>query len=318
MAQQRTTENFVKLLQELEAKTAGNPTMLMTLRHSDASVEIIVNELHALFGQIEHHRKHAKKRYIVQAHPQFLEALNQYRTKWSSSWLTYYPEIDLSDLGEPPGNPNSGTHEVESSQVYELEDEWDFDPDTHSAATHLLSVVEGNLWKADQDAFHSRLNGAWDWMLQTMGLDLSGMERRWREFPVLVIKQSVSNKHGLNESRGLFAYLEEIRTAYVAGTYLAAVAMCRATNEIILRYHYSPNDEDTKLGKLIDRICEKYDWMNKSNFAEKVRTANRLMHASATFEISGREEARQLVWNWIAPLQELIQRAPEEPNLVQQ
>jgi hypothetical protein len=36
----------------------------------------------------------------------------------------------------------------------------------------------------------------------------------------------VSDGHGLTEPQSLFAYLENIRLAYVAGAFLAAISMC--------------------------------------------------------------------------------------------
>jgi hypothetical protein len=134
-----------------------------------------------------------------------------------------------------------------SSSVVEEDPDWRFDPDEHSAASHVGSIVDYVSDKIDDSPFWSRAKGAFDWLKQTMGVDLDAMEKRWHEFPVIAVPQHVSDAHGLDDPRSLYSYLENIRLAYVAGAFLAAISMCRSATEILIRDHYNQKDHSTDL-----------------------------------------------------------------------
>jgi hypothetical protein len=139
MSRQRVTEDFVKMFRALESATTSNPQKLEEALRSDPSLTHIVRELHTLFLRIENHRKYSKRRVILQAHPEFLDAIVRYRGSWADSWLATLPEIDFSDLliGVP-----ASTNSEPSDAIGGEEELWDFDPDSHSAADHIDGVME--------------------------------------------------------------------------------------------------------------------------------------------------------------------------------
>ncbi len=314
MPRERVTEEFVRLFREINRVSNGDQNSIKDLVKVDNTVMPIVDRLHQLFVKIEQHRKFSSTKVIHQAHPEFLEAFINYKADLQNTWIDAL-DIDLDvELGPiESGSLADATGYTSSSYIenFKWEIDAEFDPDDHSAASDLEAIRQYLETKIDDSPFYVRAAKSWDWFENTVGIQFTSIEKRWHEFPIIVVKQSVSDQHGINETRGLFSYLREIRTAYIAGAFLSSLAMCRAATEILFRFHYGTIDERTALGRLIEEISLKHDWIIKENFNERVKEANRLLHASKKFDISNSEEAKQIVWNWILPLQNLIQRAPE-------
>ena len=61
----------------------------------------------------------------------------------------------------------------------------------------------------------SRASGAFKWFRETVGLDLAEIERRWKDFPPIIVPEHVSDRHGIKDPRSLFGYLTQIRLAYM-------------------------------------------------------------------------------------------------------
>lgn len=201
-------------------------------------------------------------------------------------------------------------NEIDTMRLEIQEEGWDFDPDLHSAGHHVESVLENAADKADETAFFSRAAQAWKWFQETMELDLAEMEKRWHEFPVISVKQAVSDSHGLEEQKSLYAYLDNVRKAYVVGADLAALAMCRSITEILFRFHYNKSDEKTNLSKLIKKTVERQTLLNSYNLDTKVYEANKLLHFSGEIDSAKWQDVRVLVRNWFLILNELIDQVP--------
>ena len=90
-----------------------------------------------------------------------------------------------------------------------------------------------NLFKIALDAF--------DFLTLTIGIDINDIFRRWREIPPIFVPPAVSNKHG-DEKGSLNDLLDNAVRAYVCGAPAAAIAMCRATLEMVLKLHFLPDD----------------------------------------------------------------------------
>ncbi|MGC2223122.1 MAG: hypothetical protein WA624_12525 [Methylocella sp.] len=239
MARQRSTEDFVKHLNLLKQRSGNNPRGIRSALERDPQVAISIRELLTASRTIDWHENNSNLRFIPQAHPKFSEALEDYRKRWRhSAWITLLDweaeragretltariERTLSELSD----------NKDSSFVANEDDDWDFDPEEHSAATHIEGMADYIGDKADDEPFFSRAKGAWDWLVNTVGIDLGTVEKRWREFPVLIVPEHVSNAHGLDEPKSLYSYLTNIRLAYMIGADLAAIAMCRAATEIL-------------------------------------------------------------------------------------
>ena len=199
-----------------------------------------------------------------------------------------------------------------------------FDPSRDSAAgviSRAEEFYEYSDWEYNEEIDYSR-GEAFDWMHETVGVDLYEIERRWKEFPVIIVPQHISDGYGLEEPRGLYASLTQIRLAYMIGADLAAIALCRSVTERLIRFHYAfelPNATDsrrTKLtgkGSLIELVeqRETFAFLRNFNLAEKVREAHGILHLDKIGDdIEHRNRDRGLVTEWVKVLVEMIKRAP--------
>jgi hypothetical protein len=70
--------------------------------------------------------------------------------------------------------------------------------------------------------------GAYDYVTNTIGLNIDDLFRRWRELPVILMPIHVSNRYGASDKGALVHLLDDAVRAYVVGAPAAALAMCRA------------------------------------------------------------------------------------------
>ena len=205
-----------------------------------------------------------------------------------------------------------------------------FDPDQDD-----LGDVFDDVWHyASRDKeFHGHWAEALDWLDETVGLDFSDLQARWKDVPDIAVPEHVSDKYGPDEPRGLFGYLDQIRLAYIVGADLAAIALCRVATELLIRYHYAgdvpdaQNTRKTKLtgepgrGKLnlIAHAESRCEFLKSYNLAAKINAASEILHnpnAGETDErlhsIEGRHRNpfRGLVVEWMKVLEEMISRVP--------
>jgi hypothetical protein len=298
----------------LKQRSGNSPYGIRRALEHDPQVAISINELHVLSSLFEWHENHSKSRFIVQSHAEFSKALKDYRERWQDAWIT------LLDWKAERAGRESLTARIartlsrrsdnkESSVIADDPDDWDFDPRDHPAAAHLEGIFDYIGDKADDAPFYSRAKGAWDWLRDTVGVDLTTIEKRWREFPVFKIPEHVSNAHGLTEPKSLYSYLTDIRLAYMIGANLAAIAMYRAATEILIRDHYN-NDRNTDLRPLVKATQKRreFSFLRPLNLVSKIDDANNILHFKD--DIKNADRNRAIVREWVVALQEMIAKAP--------
>jgi hypothetical protein len=197
-------------------------------------------------------------------------------------------------------------------------DRWELDPDQDRAAD-LISFVEETVLPSESSLYDdlysstcSRATGALKWLRETVGIDLGEIEHRWNEFPTIVVSEHVSDRHGIEDPRGLFGLLTQIRLAYMIEADLAAIAMCRAATEILMRVHYN-KDESTRLTRLIQETQGRrsFQWLKVHNLVAMVEEANDILHSNTrSYDIKNKGWSRALVRRWVETLQEMILKAP--------
>jgi len=318
VARQRITEDFVKHFELLKSRTGNSPHYLWRALDRDPQLAVTVQELDRFWDAIERHRKTSSRRVIVQAHPKFHQAAKEYEQRWTGIFcdlLDWQAKRKGEETLSEQLQRELATSSIDSKPATtdDLPWDWDFDPDLHSAAGDFESVLDYIRFKADDGefAFFSRAVGALEWLKGTVGLDLASVEERFKEFPVLVVPKHVSDAHGPDEPRSLYAYLNDVRRAYVIGADLAAIAMCRACTEILMRRHYS-RDDTTDLTPLVKLTQQKREFahLRQHNLVSKIDDANKLLHFNRQ-DIPTKDRERALIRDWVTALQEMIARAPQ-------
>jgi len=320
----RPTEDFVRHYDLLVSRTGNSPNAVRAALNRDGQLAVSIRELDDIWRLVEQHRRLSKRRFIVQAHPKFHRAFDDYERRWKHHAVVAVWDWEAEQRGEEPlsqwlerllqeeaAAPGTTAAPVGGDRKVWYEGE--FDPDEHSAATEIgfaeeiLRIESENEFAEEQYAAAcSRAAGAFKWLRETVDLDIAEVERRWREFPVIIVPKPISDKHGIEDPYSLFGYLTQVRLAYMIGADLAAIAMCRAATEILIRVHYN-QDDDTKLGPLIRATLRKpqYSFLRTYNIDRKVEEANDILHFNKD-DIDHRDRLRSLIREWVKVLQEMI------------
>jgi hypothetical protein len=204
-----------------------------------------------------------------------------------------------------------------------------FDPSRDSAADSIMhaeyffELNQDNDWAYMQQFIDYRASEAFDWIHEAKGLNLREIERRIKEFPDFIVPQHVSDHYGVEAPHGLFAYLSQVRLAYIVGADLAAIALCRSVTELLIRSHYAgdipdaSNSRGPRLRWLIEQLQDRDDFkfLRGFNLVAKVNEANDILHQAAT-DIEHRDRARGLLTEWVRVLEEMIDKAPASASTV--
>ena len=325
----RPTEDFVRHYDLLVSRTGNSPNGIRAALNRDDHLAESIRELDNIWWIVERHRRFSQRRFIVQAHPRFRRAFDAYTARWHdhamvavldweaeqrgdeppSQWIDHLLREEFGILENPPASVNQDQHER-----YERE----FDPDEHVAAVEfgfieniLRRESENGYYEEPYEAACSLAAGAIKWIRETVGLNIAEIQMRWKEFPVIVVPKIVSDKHGIEDSYSLFGYLTQVRLAYIIGADLAAIAMCRAATEILLRVHYN-KDENTDLMTLIKSTQKRRDGsvLRDHNITAKVLAANDILHVNKD-DIVHRDRSRALIRDWVNGLQDMIVKLGE-------
>jgi hypothetical protein len=215
-----------------------------------------------------------------------------------------------------------------------LEEQSEDDPDSRHFVFERddLGAILGDIeWLASNDDLWRPSAEGLAWLNESAGLDFSDLQSRWKQVPEIIVAKHVSDKYQVNEPRGLFGYLDQIRLAYVVGADLAAIALCRSTTELLMRYHYAghvPNSTVSK-GKgsqhltgprgLIEEAEKKYVFLRDFKLGKKVDEANQILHQPMTASADEgvvsiaarrRNPYRGFVIQWMQDLKKMIARVP--------
>jgi len=204
--------------------------------------------------------------------------------------------LDELLAGLPPG--------LEEPPEGDPEFVWHFHPDRDSIA----DVIE-----ALENCGDERMADGLAWLRIAVGLDFADLQARWNEIDLIPVQKQVSDKYR-DDPRGLFACLDQIRLAHIVGADLAAIAMCRATTELLIRRHYAPHaDERDKLHSLLTAVDANFKFLKDQDLRGKVNEADGILHNRALGD-NVREfptRYRVLVRGWVKLLEKMIDEAPE-------
>lgn len=329
----RPTEDFIRHFKFLRERTGNSPNGIRGALNRDGQLAVSIRELDNIWQRIERHRRFSKRRFIVQSHRKFLADFRNYEKEWKDRAqvaMDEWEDREAEQRGEPSlrqlldllfEEKAEESSDNASKSIGTGQQEWferEFDPDEHSAA-EAIDLAETILeqeahWDADgpHAAACLRALGALKWLRETVDLDIDVIQTRWRKFPVIVVPKAISDKHGIEDPQSLFSYLTQIRLAYMIGADLAAIAMCRAVTEILVRRHYN-KDAETPLTKLIKSTEKRSEGrvLRVYNIAAKVDDANNILHNNKG-DIDHRDRSRAIIEDWVKGLQEMIVSCEQE------
>ena len=296
----KLSEQFRLRFENLRRATNDSPQTLLTFFREKPDFERLAREVKVVADMIEKAADYRKA--YAQVAPAFISDFKDFSYKWRAqvAYVERWPLLSLNLFNEDGFEPPS--FEEFKKTIYrpageksgpDAFSEDDFDPSAHdgAAAIHgMLSLVsDQGQFRRDNPAddmsdyiANTYLVGveAFEYFEQTIGIDVGTAFRRWNKLPAVFVPKHVSDRHGLTEKGSLYALLDEAVRAYVAGAPAAAIAMCRAILEGVLRDHYLRGEVADKdsLHDVIEIAAARYRFLDKRKLHDLRKRANGILH----------------------------------------
>jgi hypothetical protein len=122
----------------------------------------------------------------------------------------------------------------------------------------------------------------------------------------------ISNKYGQTEKGSLYDLINDAVRAYLCGAPAAAIAMCRAALEIVLKGHYGKGEWDDpayQLGEIIALASERFNFIDKGRLWRLTKNANAILHNYQKRDRMSEQDERTIL-EFLKTVKFLIQRAP--------
>ncbi|MEH6716508.1 hypothetical protein [Parasphingorhabdus flavimaris] len=318
------TERFLLAFKQLTSACNDNPQTLVTFFKERPQFTKLAWQVDDAANRIE--KAEAVSKMMAQVSPEFIKAWKAYLYTWRKQ-INYVVVSDLKlpdEFGPPPSFEEYAALQ-RSSKEKETPDPMiddSFVPEFHDGGKAVAALVDLVLDQADfrrDDEFDdSGIANTYeigaqaiDHFEQVIGIDIQRAFDRWDSLPAVFVPKHVSDKHGLTAKDGLFALFGQAVRAYVAGAPAAAVALCRALLETVLRDHYlrgvDTRREDMK--GLIDIAVARYDFLQSAKLNDLRLDANKILHRFAERRPGADDD--KIVLGHLKDLKHYIEKAPE-------
>ena len=326
-------EQFLTLFEGLKS-VAGNPTRLAAFYSESSAIRDAADGLTDCAGEL--HQLLSDRKRIGRVPPGFEPAWDDYRAKWA-------PAIDHGSISDflkiefgpyDPDNPYAAfpqANETHEPREPDPEDDENFIPQYHDGGSALRLGVD--YWRSACDVYTEQVRsgvdedydklianqcsialGAFDYLTRVIGVDVGGIFRRWREVPVILMPTAVSDRHG-EEKGSLNELLDSAVRAYVGGAPAAAITLCRAILEMVLKHHYLTDPKDRtwvdKSGKVRDKglgelivIAEKRYGLRRLNLERLKNAGDAILHPDGSLSPSD----EKAIIEYMLTLKTLIQK----------
>lgn len=302
-------EEFVVLFNNLKSAVKDSPKRLVTFYSESKESSKAVKEFQNFLLETDFERRvfHGPEKLFVQTPPVFEIAWNDYQTRWAGALSHIELRPMLLDLGlHPSFDPDASPEDIEPGPPDPQYDNA-FDPRSHDLAAAIeLGVkrwdIEAEIGD-DEWVVNSCLvaSDAYDYLVNTIRLDIGSAFARWRKVPVVFMPAHVSNRYGRSDSGSLPHLLDDAVRAYVFGAPAAAIAMCRAAYHMVKRNHY----DHEQLQNAIILVSERFEYP----ISKLVKKADEIMHNYDNRKRLSADDDRIIV-NFLATVKFFIEHAP--------
>ncbi|MER8486282.1 hypothetical protein [Mesorhizobium sp. M1322] len=159
---------------------------------------------------------------------------------------------------------------------------------------------------------------AYEWFTHVVGIDLAKIEERWDTLPKTLVPSHMEGAVPEGVPGALIALLDDATKAYVFGLPAAAIAMCRAVVERVLKEFYLTEEESRRkngkgkmLGELLPLAEKRYEHVRRLGLNSYVAKANDVLHHYEGGRVS--EDELEAVRQFIETTKTLIELAQPRP-----
>jgi hypothetical protein len=314
---------FDRKVRQLERRTGNDASRIEWLVKNSPDIRRLVGSLY--FRDREFESELAKHRFLLSVPKWFFDSYKSYKERFGSEvdrvygklWLLAFPDDEVDGIpaeeifhpdGRPPGKDGNDGNNDEIAG-------W-FTPSMGGGAEAVDFIIHW-LWNMheDYDSAEDLRTGldAWDWFIETAGIDLAKIEERWKKLPRALIPSHMERAASAGGREGFIDLLDDATKAYIFGLPAAAIAMCRAVCEHVLKEFYFSDDGNEKtLGNLVYLAEKKYKDIKKMKLREYINKANKLMHSYQGGQLS--ENELEVVRQFLETTKGLIELAPPKPT----
>jgi hypothetical protein len=323
------TEEFLVLFNGLKEVAGNSPQRVLTFYKTSKAIRDAVDALQGFLAKtgLEWRLFYGRK-VVVPRTAGFEAAWKEYVEKWrfrvglrDDTGREY---IDLSldaDFADP--DQIAAHHEevlkdafIEQAGAGSVKTGWSDGGAALEAGIECLenpsAIHSLNGWEEERD-WENRCSSAvsaYNYLTETIGLDLRDVFRRWHEVPVIFMPTRVSNRYGASDKGSLLHLLDDAIRAYVFGAPAAAITMCRAALETVLKRHYGQGDwERAGLETVVSLASRRHDFIQEDLIKPLVRQSNRILHDYATADRLSVEDDRTILM-FLGTVKFLIEKAP--------
>jgi hypothetical protein len=318
----KSFNKFDQMFKLLERRSGNDPSRIAWLVKNDREVRQLVGTLY--FWDAEFKVELAKQRFLRNVPRWFLESYKIYKDRFGSEVNKIYGSLILNAFGEDEvdGIPLSEILNPDCPHLPKNGEDNDpdeilgwFVPGVGGAET--VDMVMDYVWNMHESSDHAddlRTGlDAWNWFTETVGVDLAGIEQRWMRLPRTLIPSDVERTTSAVGRDGLVELLDDATKAYIFGLPAAAVAMCRAICERVLKEFYFGKDQNgEKLGNLAILAEKKYEQIKDIKLGQYIALANNVMHNYRGSQFSDNE--LEVVRQFLETTKTLIEETPPPVN----
>jgi|SRR5579863_2456878 len=309
-------EEFLTLFECVVTAAKDSPERLVNFHDQSQEISETANALQRFLWETDFERRvfHGPKKILARTPSNFEARWKDYNCRWAPA-LSHIFLRGLFPEGTWEFKP--GTVVVRSEPVApDPESDEDFDPRLHDGGAALeLGIerldVESEFALDEATGNSCRLAlGAYDYLTETIGLNVRDVFHRWHKVPVVFMPAHVSNRYGASDKGSLLHLLDDAVRAYVFGAPAAAIAMCRAALETVLKRHYGHGEwERAGLEKVVSLASKRHEFISESTITPLVRQSNRILHDYEKADRLSAEDDRTILI-FLATVKSLIERAP--------
>lgn len=313
-ARMKSFNEFNRLFRELEGRSGNDASRIEMLVKNSADARRVVGSLYFWENAFETERANGR---FLRAPRWFIERYKLYKETLANEVNRVYgrlsfhallseanDEVDgipAAEILNPGGRPRIRT--ASSAK-----------PD--NAAEAVDAMVQW-IWEVEEGLREGV--EAYDWFTEKVGIDFAKIEERWQKLPRTLIPTRREGTTGEGAPEALIALLDDATKAYVFGLPAAAIAMCRAVLERVLKEFYLPEEERRKengkpmmLGELLPLAEKRYEHIRRLDLKSYVAKANKVMHRYEGGRVS--EDELEAVRQFLETTKTLIEHAPQTPN----
>ena len=310
---------FEKKVKELVQRTNDDPSRLQFLIDNSAEMRRLIGAIYFSASEFD---TYVKSRAYLAVPTWFLQTYRDYERRYAEEISRTYGRLHLRvtlDGDEVPGISAEEIAKPDPNRP-KLPSKTDWVPATDLIETEAFEFLLRWAWEMHDSSDHAEnLRAgldAWDHFESEVGINLDEIELRWLKLPRILIPRRPGSMGNPGARGALLDLLNDAVRAYMFGAPAAAIAMCRAICEMVLKELYlgNGNGRAPQGGKLILLAERQFEAVRKLRLRHHTDLANRVLHDLGRAEAPGSDLDKAVV-DFLATLKTLIEQSPPSAAL---